>query len=72
MYRILAHYICLRESPGKKLQTNNYMEKSEASLRRNLSTDTPPNFVSKILCYVALVYNLYFFQKSRYAEIIRH
>ena len=52
--------------------TDKYMEKSKTSFWRNLSTDTPPNFFSKILCYVASVYNLYFFQESRYAEIIRH
>ena len=35
-------------------------------------TDTPPKFLSTILCFVALVYNLNFFQKSRYAEIMGH
>ena len=29
-------------------------------------------FVSKILCCVALVYNSYFFQNSRFTEIILH
>ena len=46
--------------------------KSKASLWRNLSTGTPPNFFRTILCFVALVYNWYFFQNSRFTEIIRH
>ena len=46
--------------------------KSEASLWRNLSTDTLPNFFSTILCFVALLQFIFFFQKSRFAEIIRH
>ena len=32
----------------------------------------PPKFVGKILCCVALVYSSYFFQNSRFTEIIRH
>ena len=38
--------------------------KSKASLWRNLSTGTPPKFFRTILCFVALVYNLYFFRKA--------
>ena len=46
--------------------------KSKASLWRNLSTRRPPKLFRTILCFVALVYKSYFFQKSRYAEIIQH
>ena len=35
--------------------------KSKASLWRNLSTDTLPNFFSTILCFVALLQFIYFF-----------
>ena len=38
--------------------------KSKASLQRNLITSTPPKFFRTILCFVALVYNLYFFRKA--------
>ena len=38
--------------------------KSKASLWRNLSIGTPPKFFRTILCFVALVYNWYFFQNS--------
>ena len=37
-----------------------------------LSTGTPPIFFRTILCFVALVYNWYFFQNSRFTEIIRN
>ena len=37
--------------------------KSKASLWRNLSTDTLPNFVSTILCFVGLL-NVYFFSEK--------
>ena len=33
----------------------------KASLWGNLSTDTPPKFFSKILCFLASVYNFFFF-----------
>ena len=33
---------------------------------------TPLNFFSRILRSEALVYKSYFFQKSRFSEIIRH
>ena len=46
--------------------------KAKASLWRNLSTGTPPKFFRTILCFVALVYNWYFFENSRFTEIIRH
>ena len=36
--------------------------KPKASLWRNLSTGTPQNLFSTILCFVALVYMSYFFQ----------
>ena len=32
----------------------------------------PKNFVSRILCCVALVYNSYSFQNSDFTEIIQH
>ena len=38
--------------------------KSEVSLWRNLSTGTPPKFLSAILCFVALVYNYIFFRTA--------
>ena len=48
--------------------------KSKARVWRNLGTISLrcPKFVSKILCCVALVYNSYFFQNSRFTEIIRY
>ena len=39
-------------------------EKFEASLWRNLSTGTPPKFLSAILCFVALVYNYIFIRTA--------
>ena len=36
----------------------------KASLWGNLSTDTPPKFFSKILCFLASVYNFFFFYKK--------
>ena len=38
--------------------------KSKASLWRNLSTGMPLNFFRIILCFVALVYNWYFFSEQ--------
>ena len=38
--------------------------KSKASLQRNLITSTPPKLFRTIPCFVALVYNLYFFRKA--------
>ena len=38
--------------------------KSKESLWRNLSTGTPPIFFRTILCFVALVYNWYFFFRT--------
>ena len=38
--------------------------KSKASLWRNLRTGTPPIFFGIILCFVALVYNLYIFFRT--------
>ena len=38
--------------------------KSQASLWRNLSSATPPKFFMTILCFVALVYNSYFFRTA--------
>ena len=38
--------------------------KSEASLWRNLSTDTLPNFFSTILCFVALLQFIFFFSEK--------
>ena len=48
------------------------MENLKASVWRNLRTGTPPKFFSTILCFAALVYNWYFFQNSRFTEIMRH
>ena len=44
--------------------------KSKATLQRNLRTGTPPKLFRTILCFVALVYNRYVFQNSRFVEII--
>ena len=44
--------------------------KFKASLWRNLSTGTPPKFFRTILCFVALVYNWYFFQNSRFTALL--
>ena len=38
--------------------------KSKASLWRNLSTGTPPKFFRTFLCFVALLYNWYFFSEQ--------
>ena len=38
--------------------------KSKASLWRNLSTDTLPNFLSTILCFVALLQFIFFLSKA--------
>ena len=38
--------------------------KSKASLWRNLSTDTLPNFFGTILCFVALSQFIFFFGKA--------
>ena len=38
--------------------------KSKASLWRNLSTGTPPKFFRTFLCFVALLYNWYFFFRT--------
>jgi len=38
--------------------------KSKASLWRNFRTRTPPKIFRTILCFVALVYNWYFFQNQ--------
>ena len=46
--------------------------KSKENLWRSLSAGTPPKFLSTVLSFVALVYNWYFFQNSRFTEIIRH
>ena len=40
------------------------MENLKQASGKNLSTDTYPKFCSKILCFVALVYILYFFRKA--------
>ena len=46
--------------------------KSKASLQGNFRTGMPRKFFSTILCFVALVNNSYFFQNSRFTEIIQH
>ena len=70
LFKIFYTFVC--EKVPEKI-TDKYMEKSKASFWRNLSTDMPPNFLVKSFAIiVALVYNLHFFQKSRYAEIVRH
>ena len=44
-----------------------------AQVRPPLPTPPPQkNIFTTILCFVALVYNWYFFQNSRFTEIIRH
>ena len=63
---VIFLYICPRK---------NYRQiygKSKASLQRNFRTGMPPKFFSTILCFVALVYNSFFFQNSCFTEIIRH
>ena len=62
-------HLSVRKSQGNYRQIYG---KSKESLWRNLRTGTPPNFFRTILCFVALVYNWYFFQNSRFTEIIRH
>ena len=64
-------HLSVRKSQGNYRQIKLY-GKSKESLWRNLRTGTPPNFFRTILCFVALVYNWYFFQNSRFTEIIRH
>ena len=43
--------------------------KSKASLWRNLSTGTPPKCFRTILCFVALVYNWFFFSEQPFYGI---
>ena len=49
-----------------------YVENLKQASGEILAQQRPPKFDSKILCYVALVYSSYFFQNSRFTEIIRH
>ena len=51
----------VRKSRGKYRQIYG---KSKASLWRNLSAGTPPNFFRTILCFVALFYNWCFFFRT--------
>ena len=68
---VYAHfYLCRQKFPRKSCRQID--GKYTASVWRNLSTVTAPKFVGKILCCVALVYSSYFFQDSRFTEIIRH
>ena len=52
-------HLSVRKS-REKLQTDIW----KASLWRNLSTDTPPKFFRKILCFLASVYNFFFIKKA--------
>ena len=64
---LFKFFLHLSVSPGK-----NYRQiygKSKASHWRNLSTGTPPKFSSTILCFVALVYDSYYFQNSHFWTI---
>ena len=42
--------------------------KPKASFWRNLSTDRPPQFFRTILCFVAIVYNCFFFSEQPFYE----
>ena len=53
-------HLSVRKS-WEKLQT---IWKTKASLWRNSSTGMPPKFFRTILCFVALIYNEYFFRAS--------
>ena len=54
---------------GEKLQTNIWKISSKLEKFKH---GYAPKIFSTILCLVALVYDSYFFQKSRFTEIIRH
>ena len=56
--------------PGKI--TDKYIENLKQAFGEILAQERPQKFVSKILCCVALVYNSYFFQNSRFTEVTRH
>ena len=58
----------------KKLQTNisEYVENLKQVCGQMEAQVLPPKFFSKILCCVAFIYNSYFYQNSRFTEIIRH
>ena len=63
-------YICLQFFPG-----NFYRQMYRKFLKKVLGLlahVTPSNFFSRILKSEVLVYSLYFFQNSRFTEIIRH
>ena len=63
-------YICLQFFPG-----NFYKRMYRKFLKKVLGLlahVTPTIFFSRILKSEALVYNSYFFQNSRFTEIIRH
>ena len=63
-------YICVQFFPG-----NFYREMNRKFLKKVLGLlahVTPSNFFSRIRKSEALVYNLYFFQSSRFTTIIRH
>ena len=63
-------YISLQFFPGN---FNRQMyRKFKKKILGPLAHVTPPNFFSRILKSKALVYNSYFFQSSRFTEIIRH
>ena len=55
-------FLCRPEFPGKTCRQ--IYGKYKASDCRNVSTGTPPKFVSRILCCVALVYKSYFFRTA--------
>ena len=63
-------YICLQFFPG-----NFYRQIYRKFLKKVLGLLAhvmPSNFFSRILKSEALVYNSYFFENSRFTEIVRH
>ena len=54
-------HLSVRKSRENYRQING---KSKSNLWRNLSTGTPPKLFRTILCFVALVYNSYFFRTA--------
>ena len=52
--------------------TDKWMENLKQASEETQAHVRPPNFFNTILCFVALVYHLYFFQNSRSTAIIRH
>ena len=66
LFKIFYTFVC-NKVRGNYRQTYG---KYKGSLSRNLSTGTAPKFFGTTLSFEALEYNSYFFQNSRFTEIV--